>query len=142
MNNIKRHDEQLTLGEFIDCLTPLARHNADAHVEFDFCGLVPAAFASSRGDYSELALGWADPRGSADKARRAREEWPEPTLRTLLDRANAAVGATFPGWKGGEYVATKRSLLWVDNPGEWTSTIIFAVEIRDGAAIIHTRRVA
>jgi len=141
VNNIKVHREQLTLGEFIDRLADAARHGAADHIAFDFCGLVPTSFASSRGDYSEIALGWADQRGSIDSLRRAREEWPEPSVATLLDRARRAIGVRFPGWKGGGCTATQGTLLWVDNPGEWSNTTITGVELCDGVAVIRTARV-
>jgi hypothetical protein len=101
----------------------------EAEVRFDFCSLTPTRFASWRGIYAELALGWtADPAGPL-------------TVAELLELARACVGQTFHGWKGGEFAMRSATRVWVDNPGESTMTKLSMVRLDgDGVVILDTRR--
>lgn len=94
-----------TLGQLIDAL---AKCPKDREVMFDFCGIGPTTFDSYRGYYDHLALGYKD-----DHRIRAGE---------LLELAQACVGATYTGWKGGEYRMTRDTPVWVANPGDTHGT--------------------
>jgi hypothetical protein len=76
---------------------------------------------SYRGFYERLALQPFD------------EEWrsePLLTVGALLARCKAAVGQTFHGYKGGDYVMDERTSVHADRYGECHSDQIIAVEIR------------
>jgi hypothetical protein len=66
-------------------------------------GTIPERFYSWRGDYSQLTL-------SADGEEAI-------TAGALLALAKAAVGATFEGYKGGDYVMHGDSPLYADDDG-------------------------
>lgn len=79
---------QYTLGELIEALENFhpARHS-------------PLGFGnphSYRGDYSELAF----------------EPAPAATVADMLAVAKSALGRTFEGWKGGDYVMDEHTPVW------------------------------
>lgn len=84
---------QMTLGELISFL----KHNADYD---DPVKGVSGTCRSYRGYYEDLAF---DP-GST-------------TAGKLLDSAQSALGATFIGYKGGEYTMRKNTPVWVSEYG-------------------------
>lgn len=114
---MKMSDRQLTLGALIDAL----RHrHATETVVYDFCGLAPTTLCSYRGYYEDLALGFTNEMG-----------WGNITVGTLLERLQSAIGQTFTGWKGGDYVASPDTAMWVATQGETGGTAI--VGVRDGS---------
>lgn len=67
--------------------------------------VLPLGFAnphSYRGDYSELAF----------------EPVPRIRIGDMLDAARAALGATFDGYKGGDYTMTEHTSCWIARYGE------------------------
>lgn len=112
------YTQPLTLGEFIEKLKQQPQGN---EITFDFGGFVPTSFASWRGFYDQLALGYEEP------------EYNESvTVANLLDLATATVGVTMSGYKGGSYLMTKETNLWADNYSRSTGTAIFDVVTFDG----------
>ena len=91
---------QMTLGTFIAELEKLPRDN---RVHFDILALTPTDLDSYRGYYDHLALGYKDDGGT--------------TIGDVLDDAKAAMGRTFTGYKGGDYVLAEHTPLWVANYG-------------------------
>lgn len=74
-------------------------------------------FHSYRGYYEQLALEAA---GGDDGA----------TVGTLLTEARAAVGATFEGWKGGEYVMDGSAPVWVSDEGSASGHRLVGLSIK------------
>jgi hypothetical protein len=97
--------EQATLGRLI---TRLAACNPDVRVVYDFPDMAPNIedIGSWRGIYAELAIGHH--RAQGENA---------PTVADLLAALRAAVGATFEGYKGGDYVMSESTPVWVSNYG-------------------------
>lgn len=120
--------ETMTLGQII---REVEKAKPDAVVNFAFARLSPNGIASSRGTYSQLAIGYA-----VDRTVIAAD------MLTMLRGAN---GSTFDGYKGGEYVMDLDTPVWVDNWGEWTGTAIVSIEVENGetysTVTIHTARV-
>ena len=116
--------EPMTLGALRDALAAFKR---DARVRFAAFCLVPTRLGSWRGIYAEPALGWKD--GDVN---------PAPTVGALLDDIDRALrGATFGGWKGGDYHYDRKSPIHIDRPGECGETILVAVTDRHGDALLH-----
>jgi hypothetical protein len=115
-----------------DLLHDLRRAKPDAEVRFDFAGCAPTKVGSSRGDYSQPALGWcATSYSGSGKA---------PTVAELIAELERATdGRKYTGWKGGEYTFTPNDPLCVDNPGDWTDTQLVRVEDQEWRVILHTR---
>jgi hypothetical protein len=65
----------------------------------------PSGLDSWRGSYDELALEYSE---TGEKF----------TAEALLQKLKAAIGATFYGYKGGEFVMGKTTPVWVANYGE------------------------
>ncbi len=106
----------VTLGGLTKALESV---KPDATVQFDFCYLRPTVLDSYRGYYDHLALGWsseAEPDG---------EYWPKAS--DVLSRLKQANGATFTGWKGGDFCMNHKTPVWVANPGEAGDTGIVDV---------------
>lgn len=117
----------ITLGELI---RKLKQAKPEAEVVYDFCRLQPTELMSYRGFYDQLALGWR-----ADV-----HDQPDMTAKFLLEHCEAAIGATYQGYKGGDYEMDANTAVWVDNWGEWTSTGITKVIIDDSQVILKTKR--
>lgn len=121
----------ISLGALIDRLTTAA---PEGRVFYDFCDTTPRGIDSYRGYYDHLALGWSsDIRTLADQT----------AVKDLLAILRSAIGGTFHGWKGGEYVMNRDSPVWVDNSGECSSTAIVGVSVenedRDWVYILTAR---
>lgn len=83
---------------------------SDKLVYFDFGNFVPTTLGSYRGYYNELALGYDNT-----------FNYQSPRAGELLTKLDLAVGRSFPGWKGGEYIMDKYTPVWAANSGEATS---------------------
>jgi hypothetical protein len=83
----------LTLGQLID---RLKRCDPDQEVPLGFYG--PHSY---RGDYHDLAF----------------EPKHDTTVAAMLHEAEYADGATFMGYKGGDYVMDRDSFVWLANHG-------------------------
>ena len=114
--------ETMTLGKIIDWLERLPPED---EVVFDFCRASPSGIDSSRGDYAELALGYSFEQVA--------------TVLDVLKWCKGAVGATFSGYKGGDYMMTRDTQVWVDKWGAWTGTAIDSMEHNYGQAMIRTK---
>jgi len=106
---------QLTLGELI---IKMEGKSGDKPVVFDDGKHFPTYLGSWRGDYCELALGYnvyedEKPMNGADFA----------------EKLKKAVGATYQGYKGGDFTMGKTTPVWVANNGE---CIGFREETEDG----------
>ena len=106
----------------------LELYDSNAPVEFDFGYIQPTTLDSWRGVYAELALGY-----ECSPSSRA-------TVGSLLDECRQAVGATFFGWKRGDYTMGEHTKVWVDNRGEYSSTMLIGVAERFGVVILVTAK--
>ena len=114
--------ETVTLGEIIDWLERLPPED---EVVFDFCRASPSGIDSSRGDYAELALKYSFKKAA--------------TVCDVLKWYKGAVGATFSGYKGGDYTMTRDTQVWVDQWGQWTGTAIDSMDHFIGQAVFRTK---
>lgn len=114
---------QLTLGELILKLEPL-EHNKT--VRFDFEYAYPESIGSWRGSYDELSLRFVF-------------EGEAPTVASLLEKLNSAVGATYQGYKGGEFSMSKHTPVWVANYGNSGNTAVIGVLDNGYSIIIETK---
>jgi hypothetical protein len=112
---------QMTLGELID---ELSKFKPDAWVMFAFGRLRPGHVESYRGYYDELAI---EPDGTEQR-----------TVGDLLAELQAAVGCTFMGYKGGEYVMGLDTPLWAAEHGSAFQACIVGVTDDYGDALIET----
>lgn len=125
---------QLSLGEFILKLEHLYEKNKDKEdyrVCFHFADLIPTGFSSWRGSYDELAITFGSGRDLY-----GREDFSK--IANLLKEAKSCVGKTFHGYKGGDFVMTKNTPLWVSNYGSSGSTTVVDVIDNGYEAIIFT----
>lgn len=127
--------EQLSLGELIAKLEAIKptyvgyqEKEEPKLVYFDFPEARPTRLMSWRGAYEELALGFT-----------WNEEAEYPTVTELLEDLRGAIGKTFTGYKGGDFVMGKTTPIWVANYGRSDNTAI--VEVRDDgySVILETR---
>jgi hypothetical protein len=116
--------EQKTLGELIDLLK---QRDPDEKVRYDFGHFCPTTLDSYRGYYDDLALGIDD------------LAWDEyPTARGLVAELESAIGKTFTGWKGGDYVMDRETPMWAANPGYSHGTAITGLAESRGITVITT----
>ena len=104
--------EQITLGELID---KLKGYKPDYPVAFDFGTAVPTSFDSWRGAYDQLELNYK--LTSYDSTDEDAQKWPSVTVGELLKECEKANGATYEGWKGGDFRMDASNVIWVSNPG-------------------------
>src|SRR5579884_2690083 len=95
--------EQLMLGELI--LKLEAVQNKNKPVAFDDPVYHPVDIGSWRGSYCELALEYS-------------QDGEVLSTAILLQMLKNAIGKTFGGYKGGEYMMGKTTPVWVANYGE------------------------
>ena len=111
---------QLTLGDIITKLEHLQAGldkddlERDPDVHFDFEYIQPTSFQSWRGIYKELALGFAID-GEA------------PKLSKFIEQCKECLGKSFYGYKGGDFIMSKRTPVWVANNGNSGNTAIVDV---------------
>jgi hypothetical protein len=99
----------IELGELI---TLLKHRPHDDQVVFDFGGFIPRDAASYRGYYEQLAIGYD-------------ENWEQPmTVADLLVLLRGTIGATFSGYKGGDYVMSASTPVWASKWGQCSRTAI------------------
>jgi hypothetical protein len=116
---MERTNYHLTLGALIEGLGALA--NKDQAIRFAD-GKYPADFDSYRGYYSDLMI-------SADDEK--------ATVQGVLARAQACVGKTFQGYKGGDFTMDVRTPLWRDEYGHCANEAITGlVETADGIVLV------
>ncbi len=120
------HARHMTLGQLIDALKAMP---ANEQVRFDFVHMAPTTLHSYRGYYEDLAIGYANLSDHDVK---------EMTVAELLALLEKAIGQTFKGYKGGDYVARRTTALWVANLGETGSTAIVGVHRLSWTVMIET----
>lgn len=133
---------QLMLGELIIKLEGV--EDKDKPVIFDK-QYFPTDIASWRGSYDELAFEYKeinnDPLATAEQPR---------TVETWLKKLKGTIGATFHGYKGGEFLMGKTTPVWVANYGEsrgfkctgeiWTQAVT-DVSQNEQAVILETKNI-
>lgn len=126
------NSQQISIGRLIklieDAGTKSPTTGKDKGVRFDFCYCFPTSIDSYRGYYDELAIGFkiAGYEGNSEVATSADE---------FLKLLKGAIGNTFTGWKGGDFMMTEDTPIWVDNPGNASSTAVMGIE-DDGYQIV------
>lgn len=116
-----RSDYHLTLGGLIAFLSDKPD---DMPVQFDD-GSAPGVPDSYRGYYSDLAFAPSNE---------------DVTVATLRQRASEAIGETFEGYKGGDFIMSERTPLWKAGYGDGGPAIIGAV-VADGKAMLVTKEI-
>lgn len=111
----------MTLGGLIARLEPC---DNTLSVYFDFGHFAPTRLDSFRGYYEQLALGYAE------------EE--APSVTELLAELRGALGKTFSGYKGGEYVMNGHTPVWAANYGRSNETGIVAVRYKTWCVVLET----
>lgn len=125
MNKISqqtRGNYHLTLGGLISCLQGM---RGDWFITFDN-GPSPGMIHSYRGYYEDLAI---EP--SEKKI----------TVEEFLKAAKIALGQTFEGYKGGDYLATDRTPLWCSEYGRADGRAIMNAVSANGRALLYTRQI-
>lgn len=121
-------DGQWSLGMLIDAIEKRRRPHKSMNdsplesdeVHFDFGAMVPAGLHSWRGIYAELAIGFRD----ANQYRADGTCCPIPAVKDFLEELRGAVGKRFEGYKGGGFVMSRETPLWVSKYGEAHETAV------------------
>lgn len=120
-SSLERGKYHLNLGGLRKALEEVP---SDTFVEFDDRTGV-GELRSYRGYYDDLALGSAKRSMAGD----------------LLEKVRAAIGATFEGYKGGEYKMTSGTPLWKSEYGVASSVAIIGTALVDGVLILLTKQI-
>lgn len=119
---LERGNYHLTLGEAIDKLSAL---EGDMPIVFDN-GSAPGEVDSYRGYYSDLAFEPTDQ---------------DRTVAQVLADLKAANGATFTGYKGGEFGMSERTPLWMA-PYGCCGPAVMGLTVIDGRCVLATKEIA
>ena len=120
-NRRTQSDYHLTLGAAIDQLENVPETLA---IKFDWNGSSPKSPDSYRGYYSDLAF----------------ESRSEPTtVGSFIADCRRSVGATFEGYKGGDFVMMRDTPLWASEWGHSSGRAIIALAIGDDTVILVTK---
>lgn len=129
---------QLSLGELIKKLEAIKDEKKDTEDEktvvYDFENSFPTRLDSWRGSYDELALGF-DLYGYNTKQDPKSKQ---PKLSKLIEHLKSAVDKEYGGWKGGDFMMDENTPLWVNNPGNYTTTMIIDVMDRGWEVVLIT----
>jgi len=109
---------QMSLGELV---ARLEAANPNAIVRFED-GTYPRDFDSYRGYYRFVAV----------------DHGPECTVAQFLSKTKQAIGATFVGYKGGEFTMTKFTPVWVSEYGRASGIGIVDVQSSDKEVVLRT----
>lgn len=115
--NRMRDTMQLTLGKLIEQLQACDLTGTDGKPKsicYDFCRFRPTSLMSWRGSYAELALGY-------------KENGDYPSAQSILEDCQSSIGATYQGYKGGDFVMDADTPVWVANYGNSSETAIVGV---------------
>lgn len=129
---------QLTLGELLALLKNIPTKSGDeaVTVEFDFGTAYPDGLSSWRGSYSELAINYA--LCGYDDWQGKDSQFNHTDLADFVKMLEEAVGRTYEGWKGGDYVMSLDTPIWVANNGNAGNTGVVGVLNKDYVVIIQT----
>ena len=126
---------QLTLGELILKVEAIANQvkermgTADEPlVQYDFEYLYPTALNSWRGIYAELALNFVH----QDYENKNKQL----NISQFLELLRGAVGKEYTGYKGGEFVMSRQTPIWVANYGNSGRTAVVDVKLDYWVVII------
>ena len=108
---------QLSLGALIERLELLIpnqkaikeKYGKEAGVHYDFEYLHPTSIDSWRGSYNELALNFS-------------QEGEYMRISDFLSMLKDCLGKTFQGYKGGDFIMSKDTPIWVANYGNVGNT--------------------
>lgn len=114
----------ITLGLLIRALKSQPQDN---WIFFTFGDLRPGEIRSWRGSYDELAVGW-----KYDNLRT------KETVGEFVARLQKAVGKTYEGYKGGEFVMTEDTPVWAACWGRSHSCGIVGVVADGGFTYLET----
>lgn len=135
---------QLCLGEIIgklEAISPFygSLQKDEKTIRYDFEYLIPTTLQSWRGSYDELALGWTylgySPNDCPDH--NCQEG---PKITDFIKHLEEAIGKYFVGWKGGDFVMSEETPVWVANPGNVGETAIVDVVDNGYEVILITER--
>lgn len=115
-----RSSIQLTLGELIAQIEAAGVYDEDGKpkdVQYDFGYIYPTVLDSWRGSYAELALGYSENYPNENRV----------NAEQLLKDCKEAIGKTFEGYKGGDYVMDANTPVWVANYGDSSETGIVGI---------------
>lgn len=101
----------MKLGELINKLKTLEQE-AEIRIEAGDLIVYPQGFDSYRGYNSELAIGFSGDYGT------------EIIVKDFLKYCELAVDKSFTGWKGGDFLMTRKTLVHIDNFGNVSNIVI------------------
>lgn len=116
----------MTLNDLIESLELVDK---TLPVYYDFADFYPVGIYADRGDYSQLAMGYATPD----------LETILPTVDNLLDSLKKSKGTYFTGYKGGEYYCDGTEEIWVAEFGQLSYTKVAGLLDEDGRCTILTK---
>ena len=120
---------QISLGELIQEIKKAGttqEEGIDKTICFDFGYFYPNGLSSWRGSYSKLAIEYEYQSGVNVSAK------------DFLEKLESALGKTFEGHKGGEYVMTESTPVWVANYGQSGHTGVIGIHDNSYELIILT----
>lgn len=124
-----------TLGAVI---AALERAEPEADVQYDFCYTRPTTVASYRGYHDHLALGWSED-SVKDKSGNFVSHWPK--AKDVLAELKSALGKTFKGYKGGDFMMAANTPLWVAKWGQSGGTGIVGMTCDEYIVMLITAHV-
>lgn len=125
--NKEYHQKQVdsgikTLGQIINALEEV---NSSLPVFFDFNQSPPDSFSCYRGYYDQLALSWSNSEII--------------TVQRFFEMCHNADGATYSGYKGGEYSMDTSTFVWAaDGFGDCSRRKIIGILVESNRVVIKT----
>lgn len=124
---LERSRSMVTLGELISELSHIDKALPLVVNDHEEGVVKPADLISYRGYYSDLAI-------DCEKDGR------DVTVGEFGTWLMEAIGKTYTGYKGGDFVMSKITPMWVDHVGDCRNIAVVGVEVIDGVCCLHTAR--
>lgn len=121
----KYNSPQLTLGQLISEIEKcgiVTDSGKDKFICYDFGSAIPTELDSWRGVYDHLALGYMLTGHDNTQAK-----YQHISAKEILAHLKNAIGKTYTGWKGGDYVMDINTPVWVSNSGNADHTGIVGI---------------
>lgn len=127
---------QLNIGELLGLLKdiPMDHNGEPVTISFDFGTAYPDGLSSWRGAYSELAINYS--LGGYDNNNAS--QFAHRDLKDFVEELEAAVGKEYQGWKGGDFMMSLETPLWVANDGNGGNTGVVGIRNNEYEVIILT----
>lgn len=122
---LERSESMMTLGEMIAKLDNIDQSYAIVIDHIDHGEVIPTDLMSYRGYYRDLAINYE-------------KDYREVSVNEFSNSLKEAIGKTYTGYKGGDFIMSKITPMWVDGYGSSNGIAVSDIVVDKNKCIIKT----